>query len=98
MKRLLIFGFLMFCLSVVAPSIKAQDYDGPVYKQQIPVNRESRGVDIRHSSVNWGGETLAWVSSLKWRFHGSYSKSSPRIIIRNTKTSLIRNNKVNKRR
>ena len=90
--------FSFFCFIAVAPLVKAQDYDGPVFKQQIPVHRENRGLDIRHDSVKWGGKKLAWVSALRIRVCGNYSKSSPSIIQSTRTTSLIRNSRVNKRR
>ena len=94
-KFLSVLVFSFFCFIAVA---QVQGYDGWVSKQQIPVHHESRGLDIRHSSVKWGGKKLSWVSAFNFRLHGHYSKSSPRIIQSTRTTSLIRNSKVNKRR
>ena len=98
MKKFLSALVFSFCFIAAMPLVKAQNYDGWVSKQQIPVHRESRGLDIRHSSVKWGGKKLSWVSAFNFRLHGHYSKSSPRIIQSTRTTSLIRNSKVNKRR
>lgn len=99
MKKFLpVLTFLMFYFVIFAPLVKAQDYDGPVFKNRIPVNRENRSVYFRHDSVKWGGKKLAWGSSLNIRFHGYYRKSSPRIFIRDKTTRLISNNKARKRR
>jgi len=104
MKKLFSVLVLIFCFIVVVPLVKAQDYagsedyDGWVSKQQMPVHRESRGLDIRHYSVKFGGKKLAWVSTLNIRFRGNYSKSSPRFILSQKTTRLIGNNKARKRR
>ena len=90
--------FLIFCSIVLSPLVKAQNYNGPVFRQVIPENRESRSLDFRHDSVKWGGKKLVWVSSLRIRFRGSYSKSNPEIIIRDKTKNLISNNKARKRR
>ena len=98
MKKILSVLVFIFCFIVAMPLVKAQDYDGWVSKQQIPVHHESRGLDIRHSSVKWGGKKLSWVSAFNFRLHGHYSKSSPRFILSQKTTRLIGNNKARKRR
>lgn len=99
MKKFLPVFMILFCFSVIAPIIKAQaqDYDGPVFKNRIPENRENRGVYFRHDSVKWGGKKLAWGSYLSIRFRDHYSKSSPRVFIRDKTTRLISNNRARKR-
>ena len=98
MKKFLSALVFSFCFIAAMPLVKAQNYDGWVSKQQIPVHRESRGLDIRHSSVKWGGKKFSWVSALRIRLHGNYSKSSPRFILSQKTTRLIGNNKARKRR
>lgn len=100
MKKLLSVFMILFCFSAFAPIVKAQaqDYNGPVFKNRIPVNRENRGVYFRHDSVKWGGKKFAWGSNLSIRFRNYYSKNSPRVFIRDKTTRLISNNKARKRR
>lgn len=100
MKKLLSVFMILFCFSALASIVKAQaqDYDGPVFKNRIPVNRENRSVYFRHDSVKWGGKKLAWGSFLSIRYRGQYNKSSPEVFIRDKTKRLISNNKVNKRR
>ena len=98
MRKLLSIFLILFCFFMVAPLVKAQEYDGPVFKQILPADRESRSLDFRHDSVKWGGKKLVWVSSLRIRFRGSYSKRNPSITIRDKTTNLISNSKVSKRR
>ena len=97
MKKLLSIFLILFCFSVIAPLVKAQEYDGPVYKQILPADRENRSLDFRHDSVKWGGKKLVLVSGLRIRFRDSYSKRNPKIIIRDKTTNLISNNKARKR-
>lgn len=93
MKKLLsVLTFLMFPV-VFASLVKAQDYDGSIFEEKIPVNRESRSLYFKHDSVKWGGKKFAWGSNLSIRFRGHYSKSSPRFFIRDKTTRLISNNK-----
>lgn len=98
MKKLLSVFMILFCFFVIVPIVKAQEYDGPVFKNRIPVNKENRSVYFRHDSVKWGGKKFAWGSNLSIRFRNHYSKSSPRIFIRDKTTRLISNNKARKRR
>src|SRR3989344_1766577 len=97
MKKILSVLVFSFCFIAVAPLVKAQSYDGPVYKEQIPVHRESRGIDVRHNSVKWGGKKLAWVSALSLKLRDNYYKENPRVRISTKTTHLINNNKVNKK-
>lgn len=76
--------FLLFCFVAFTPSVKAQDYVGPVYKSQIPVQSESKGFDYEHHSVRWGGKILPWALKLDVRATDSSSKSVQ--VIRTTKT------------
>ena len=96
-KFMSVLMFLIFCSIVLSPLVKAQNYNGPVFRQVIPENRESRSLDFRHDSVKWGGKKLVWVSAFRFRFRGSYSKRNPRFILSTKTTRLISNNKARKR-
>lgn len=77
---------ILFCFIAFAPtpSVKAQNYVGPIYKSQIPMNEKSGGVEVEHHSVWWGGKFLSWAVRLDVRANDSYSKSSPRVVVSQT--------------
>ena len=88
MKKFLLKFLILFCFLVIIPSIQSISYDGPVFKERIPVDEENRSLYFRHESVKWGGPgNLACASHLNVRYRDHYYKQNPRFIISDKTTS-----------